>query len=51
MKTRRENGLKMASDKGFEMVRVETYVGNCVGKKKGFKRKSSETLVVVGSPC
>ncbi len=25
---------KMASDKGFEMVREETYVGNCVGKKE-----------------
>jgi len=30
-----ENGLKMASGKGFEVIRVETYVGNCVGNRVG----------------
>ena len=42
---------KMASDKGFEMVRVETYVGNCVGnKEKGSQNVYSETLVFTGAP-
>ena len=51
MKTRRENGLKMASDKGFKMVRVEAYVGNCVGnKEKGSQNVYSETLVFTGAP-
>jgi hypothetical protein len=30
---------KMAFDKGFEMIWVETYVGNCVGNEKGFQNK------------
>jgi hypothetical protein len=37
--------LKLASDKEFEMIRVETYVGNCVGNEKGSQFLTSETLV------
>lgn len=42
-----ENGLMMASDKGFEVIRVETYVGNCVGNEKGSQFLNSETLVIL----
>jgi hypothetical protein len=31
---------KMASGKGFEMMGVETYVGNCVGNEKGSQKKT-----------
>ena len=42
---------KVASGKGFEMIGVETYVGNCVGnKEKGSQKKSSETLVFPSAP-
>jgi hypothetical protein len=42
---------KVASGKGFEMIGVETYVGNCVGnKEKGSQNKSSETLVFTLAP-
>ena len=40
-----ENGLKMASGKGFEVIWEETYVGNCVGNEKGFQFLNPETLV------
>jgi len=40
-----ENGLKMAYGKGFEVIRVETYVGICVGNEKGFQFLNPETLV------
>ena len=31
---------KMASGKGSEMMRVQTYVGNCVGNEKGSQKKT-----------
>jgi hypothetical protein len=37
--------LKMASDKGFEMISLKTYVGNCVGNEKGSQFLNPETLV------
>jgi|GEM_PF-3226848 hypothetical protein len=37
--------LKMPSDKGFEMICLETYLGNCVRNEKGFQFLNSETLV------
>jgi len=43
----KENGLKMVSGKGFEVIRVETYVGNCVGNEKGFQFLNPETLVIL----